>query len=413
MSDTLIKVENVSKKFCRSLKQSLWYGMQDLGSELVGRPHGGHGQLRPDEFWAVKDVSFEVKRGECLGLIGRNGAGKTTLLKMLNGLIKPDAGRIEIRGRVGALIALGAGFNPVLTGRENIYVNASVLGLKKSEVDARIDKIVDFAELEEFIDSPVQSYSSGMVVRLGFAVAVNTEPEILLLDEVLAVGDVSFQAKCFNTLADLRAQGVAFILVSHNMHQIARYSGSVLCLKQGKASHFLNKNDGIKDYLGQQVRNDEVSEEETDWSKVYGSGKVALTGARFLNGKGEEVSTINSGEVVNLAIDFERRADEVTDFALDVVIRDHEGVVYQGVNQWRELAIGELPLRGTFHVNFGGLPLNSDHADFFLTLIDQKSIEVMDWKRHIRLAINRDKHQLGRLRLTTSWRIASTQEWHE
>ena len=152
----LIKVEGVSKKFCLSLKKSLWYGLKDMGNELVGRRHGGDGGLRPKEFWAVKDVGFELKRGDCLGLIGRNGAGKTTLLKMLNGLIKPDAGRIEMRGRVGALIALGAGFNPVLTGRENIYTNASVLGLSKKEIDAKIDEIIDFAEIGDFMDTPVQ-----------------------------------------------------------------------------------------------------------------------------------------------------------------------------------------------------------------------------------------------------------------
>ena len=145
MNDTLIKVDGVSKKFCRSLKKSLWYGLQDLGNELRGRRHGGNGQLRADEFWAVRDVSFELSRGECLGLIGHNGAGKTTLLRMLNGLIKPDQGRIEIRGKVGALIALGAGFNPILTGRENIYLNASVLGLSKRHVYAKLDEIIDFS----------------------------------------------------------------------------------------------------------------------------------------------------------------------------------------------------------------------------------------------------------------------------
>ena len=160
-NEVLIKVDGVSKKFCRSLKKSLWYGLKDIASEAAGR-RSGDDRLRPEEFLAVNDVSFEVKRGECLGLIGRNGAGKTTLLKMLNGLIKPDKGRIEMRGRVGALIALGAGFNPILTGRENIYVNGSVLGLTKREIDHKIDKIIDFSEIRDFIDVPVQSYSSGM-----------------------------------------------------------------------------------------------------------------------------------------------------------------------------------------------------------------------------------------------------------
>ena len=234
MSDTLIKVDGVSKKFSRSLKKSLWYGLQDLGNELRGRRHGGNGRLRPEEFWAVEDVSFELKRGECLGLIGRNGAGKTTLLRMLNGLVKPDQGRIAMRGRVGALIALGAGFNPILTGRENIYVNASVLGLSKREIDQKFEEIVDFAEIGEFIDAPVQNYSSGMRVRLGFSVATALRPDILLLDEVLAVGDAAFRTKCFNRIQDIMNQ-CAVIFVSHNMPHITRICDQILLLDHGKS----------------------------------------------------------------------------------------------------------------------------------------------------------------------------------
>jgi len=233
MSDVLISAEGVSKKFCRSLKRSLWYGLQDLAKELTGREHGGDGRLRRDEFWAINDVSFELKRGECLGLIGRNGAGKTTLLRMLNGLIKPDKGRIEIRGRVGALIALGAGFNPILSGRENIYVNASVLGLSKREIDDRIEEIIDFAEIGEFIDAPVQNYSSGMQVRLGFAVATALKPDVLFLDEVLAVGDASFRAKCYNKIGQL-LQSTAVVFVSHSMQQVAHICSTTLLLEMGR-----------------------------------------------------------------------------------------------------------------------------------------------------------------------------------
>lgn len=232
MSETLIKVENVSKKFCRSLKKSLWYGMKDLGSELIGRLHGGKEGLRPDEFWAVDNVSFELKRGECLGLIGKNGAGKTTLLRMLNGLIKPDKGRIEMRGRVGALIALGAGFNPILTGRENIYVNASVLGLKKKEIDAKFDEIVEFAELGESIDAPVQSYSSGMQVRLGFAVTTALNPDILIIDEILAVGDMGFRAKCYDAIGRLSRKAV-IIFISHSMPIVSRLCNRAILMNNG------------------------------------------------------------------------------------------------------------------------------------------------------------------------------------
>jgi lipopolysaccharide transport system ATP-binding protein len=245
-SEPLITVADVSKKFCRSLRRSMWYGMVDMAKELTGR-NTSHDRLRTEEFWALSAVSFELRRGECLGLIGRNGAGKTTLLRMLNGLIKLDSGRIEMRGRVGALIALGAGFNPVLTGRENIYVNGSVLGLSTREIDAKLDEIIDFAGIPEFIDSPVQSYSSGMQVRLGFAVATALEPDVLLVDEVLAVGDFEFRTRCYDRLERMRDR-VAIILVSHNRPDIARMCSSVLLLEGGRPTYAGPVADGFVAY---------------------------------------------------------------------------------------------------------------------------------------------------------------------
>ena len=245
-NDILIQVESVSKKFCRRLKRSLWYGVQDIGAELLGRSKKS--ELRRDEFWAVEDVSFELRRGECLGLIGHNGAGKSTLLKMLNGLIKPDKGRITMKGRVGALIELGTGFNPILTGRENIYNNGAVLGFTKKEIDEKFDAIVEFAEIGDFLDTPVQNYSSGMKVRLGFAVASQMEPDILLIDEVLAVGDISFVLKCFARM-DTLLQNTSIILVSHNIPQIARMCTDLVLMKNGQV--FYNGSDvaeGINRY---------------------------------------------------------------------------------------------------------------------------------------------------------------------
>lgn len=268
MSDTLVKVENVSKKFCRSLKKSLWYGMQDLGNELLGRRHGGDGKLRPDEFWAVKDAGFELKRGECLGLIGRNGAGKTTLLRMLNGLIKPDQGRIEMRGRVGALIALGAGFNPILTGRENIYVNAAVLGLSKKEIDAMFEEIVEFAELGEFIDAPVQSYSSGMTVRLGFAVATTLNPDILILDEILAVGDTAFRHRCYHRINKIISQS-AVILVSHSMDYVAQISNKVAMMRRGEIKLFDNPIEGISAYNQDNAKSGNIQDDDDKIEAVH------------------------------------------------------------------------------------------------------------------------------------------------
>ncbi len=245
MSETLLTVKGLKKRYCRDLKRSLAYGVEDIARDCLGaKPRQ---DLRKGEFWANDNISFELKRGECLGLIGGNGAGKSTLLKQIAGLIKPDAGEIEIKGRVGALIELGAGFNPLLTGRENIHINAAVLGMGKREVDHKLDEILAFADIGEFIDSPVQSYSSGMKVRLGFAIAAHLEPDILLIDEVLAVGDAAFRAKCYAKLDQLR-QKSAFILVSHDVNGIGNIATKGLVLQKGMQAHLGNLEQAIGIY---------------------------------------------------------------------------------------------------------------------------------------------------------------------
>ena len=211
----LVRVDNVSKKFCRDLRRSLLYGYQDIAREFLLRSRSGS-QLRKDEFWALKDVSLTLNPGETLGLVGHNGAGKSTLLKLLFGALLPDEGRIRCWGQVGALIALGTGMNPILTGRENIYVAASFLGLSRADVNARIGDILDFAEIGDFIDAPVRTYSSGMKVRLGFSIAIHMDPDILLVDEVLSVGDSSFRQRCADWFTDYRQRGGGIIFVSHN-----------------------------------------------------------------------------------------------------------------------------------------------------------------------------------------------------
>ncbi len=230
----VISVKGVSKKFCKNLKKSLLYGVSDIALRSIGskRKKG----LRKDEFWAVKDVSFELRKGDCLGLIGHNGAGKSTLLKMLNGIITPDEGEITIFGRTAALIELGAGFNPILTGRENIFNNGAVLGFSKDELDAKLEEIIEFSEIEEFIDTPVQNYSSGMKVRLGFAVASHLEPDLLLIDEVLAVGDVGFRIKCYNKISNL-LDSAAIILVSHAMPQLSKIGTRMLLMDKGMVKY--------------------------------------------------------------------------------------------------------------------------------------------------------------------------------
>ena len=228
-----IKVDHVSKKYCKSLKRSMLYGVKDIARNTLGlSSHSDN--LRKSEFWAVNDVSFELKKGEILGIIGPNGAGKTTLLKMLNGIFWPDKGKITVKGKVSALIEVGAGFHPLLTGRENVYIKAAILGMTKEEVDEKFDDIVAFANIGDFIDAPVKFYSSGMFVRLGFAVAVHCEPDILLVDEVLAVGDTVFKQKAKRKMIDLLHSGISVIFVSHNIGTVESLTSRCIYLNNGK-----------------------------------------------------------------------------------------------------------------------------------------------------------------------------------
>ncbi len=218
-NNVIISANDISKKFCRDLKRSLAYGFSDIFWALL-RKRKNSNRLRTREFWALQNISFQLKKGDAMGLIGPNGSGKTTLLRIVAGLIKPDTGSLTIRGRIAPLLAAGVGFIPILTGRENIFVNMAMLGMSKKEIVRRFDDVVDFAEIPEAIDSPVQYYSSGMRARLGFACAIFSNPDILLIDEVLAVGDMKFKSKCYRTLSNLKDNGTSFLMVSHNPHAI-------------------------------------------------------------------------------------------------------------------------------------------------------------------------------------------------
>ena len=226
MSDTVIRVENLSKKYILGKqKQERYTALRDVlvdEAKSFGRqvlnPFGKKPPLPAiEEFWALKDVSFEIRQGDRIGIIGRNGAGKSTLLKILSRITEPTTGRVSIKGRVSSLLEVGTGFHPELTGRENIYLNGSILGMGKVEIKKKFDEIVAFAEIEKFLDTPVKRYSSGMYVRLAFAVAAHLEPEILIVDEVLAVGDAQFQKKCLGKMEEVGREGRTVLFVSHNM----------------------------------------------------------------------------------------------------------------------------------------------------------------------------------------------------
>ena len=238
MEPVVVSVEGVSKRYRIG---GLPAGYDSFREQLaravaarVRRLRKGGGDDDDRTLWALKDVSFEVRRGEILGIVGHNGAGKSTLLKILSRITRPSAGQVEIYGRVGSLLEVGTGFHPDLTGRENVYLNGAVLGMRKVEIDAKFDEIVAFSELERFIETPVKFYSSGMYVRLAFAVAAHLEPEILIMDEVLAVGDMAFQQKCLDKMNEIRRQGRTIFFVSHNLPAITRLCRRAVLLEQGR-----------------------------------------------------------------------------------------------------------------------------------------------------------------------------------
>lgn len=261
----LLSLENVSKRFCRDLKRSLFYGVQDIGRELIGQSQSSE-TLRKDEFWALRDINFELRAGDVVGMVGVNGCGKTTLMRVVAGLIKPTTGRITVRGRLAPLLALGAGFNPVLTGRENVYANMSILGLTYEEISERFDEVVDFAEIGYAIDAPVQTYSSGMVARLGFACAINTQPDILLLDEVLAVGDINFRRKCLERIFDMRSKGMSLLIVHHSPGMLMAVAQTGLYLRRGQVIQNGPIGEVIKSYEADLLEEapSEASQSETE-----------------------------------------------------------------------------------------------------------------------------------------------------
>jgi lipopolysaccharide transport system ATP-binding protein len=255
MSDVVIRINGLGKKYrIRHQRRERYVALRDVITERVGsllRPKAGRGRPTMEDFWALKDVSFEVKRGEVTGVIGRNGAGKSTLLKVISRITEPSEGRIELTGRVASMLEVGTGFHPELTGRENIFLNGAILGMRHAEIKRRFDEIVAFSEVENFLDTPVKRYSSGMYVRLAFAVAAHLHTEILIVDEVLAVGDAEFQRKCLGRMSEVAQGGRTVLFVSHNMGAIRRLTQRCILLDHGQVKLDAPPQEAIEHYLKQ------------------------------------------------------------------------------------------------------------------------------------------------------------------
>jgi lipopolysaccharide transport system ATP-binding protein len=314
MSDIAIKVENISKKYYIGSKKVRYKTLRETLSDAFMSPfrrassllHGhATGAAELDEMiWALKDVSFEIKRGEVVGIIGRNGAGKSTLLKILSRITEPTTGFAEIHGRVGSLLEVGTGFHNELTGQENIYLNGAILGMKRAEIDRKFDEIVSFAEVERFIDTPVKHYSSGMYLRLAFAVAAHLEPEILLIDEVLAVGDARFQKKCLNKMQDVGQQGRAVLFVSHNMPAVTRLCPRTILLDEGKLIEDGPSPEIVGAYLNSGAGT-AAAREWPDLETAPGDDVVRLRAVRVRSENGEIADTVDIRRPVGIEMEYE------------------------------------------------------------------------------------------------------------
>lgn len=356
MSDTVIRVEGVSKKYCRSIKKSIVYGLADIGRNMLGLG-SQPGRLRNDEFWAVDGVSFEVERGQTLGLIGANGSGKTTLLKMLNGIFWPDRGKITVRGRVGALIAVGAGFHPLLTGRENIYVNGAVLGIGRKAMNKQFDAIVEFSGIKDSLDMPVKYYSSGMFVRLGFAVAIHCEPEILLIDEVLAVGDISFRARCMRKLQELSARGVTKIFVTHDLNAVLNICDAAVNLSHGKIRFVGPPHEVISQYKVEALKDSDDSFMESHRIR-FGTREVVIRKVEFVGSDGLPRQIFKRGEFFEARIHFEPKT-KVSRPNFSLGFYTAEGVQISKPNtRDHQLVLESVEKEGVACYSIQSLPLN-------------------------------------------------------
>ena len=404
--DIAIRVEQASKKYCKLLKRSMLYGIKDIGRNILGM--SSHSEnLRKGEFWALDDVSFEVRKGETLGIIGPNGSGKTTLLKMLNGIFWPDKGKITVKGKVGALIEIGAGFHPMLTGRENVYINAAILGMTKKEVDEKFDSIAEFADIGDFLDAPVKYYSSGMFVRLGFAVAVHCNPDVLLVDEVLAVGDINFRVKCYQKIREIRDSGKLIVFVSHDMLSIAALCERVVLLLKGKLEFDGETEEAIQLYEKNVFEKETIGAGSSFSEK--GTREMEIVSVSLWNGKGEKRTVFKMGEKMKIRLEFIAHR-EVNSPVFVFEIFKYDGTRCFGADMKMDnIKMGMVKKGGIIEIEYDALNLQRGKYNLLIGIYDNKGLVPYDVhkKEAHYFFIESPKRYHGTLFIPHQWRVIS------
>ncbi len=332
---TLMQVKSVSKKFTRDLRRSMIYGVADMARNMIGLRRRAPA-LRESEFWALQDVSLELRPGDFTAVIGLNGSGKTTLLRVMAGVFPPDSGEITVRGRVGALIALGVGFHPHMTGRENVYLNGSILGMSREEIDENFPRIAEFANLEDFMDAPAATYSSGMLVRLGFAVAMSSDPAILLMDEVMAVSDILFRNRAYRRLKEVTDNGGAIVYVTHDVNQIRTACNRLVWIHQGRVAYDGDVRTGCLLYeeMTRDLRRKNLDQELQKSARVRSlriaerpapDGHAAILRTRAVAADGEPLRKLGADESFSICCEIDAGAENIDDLLLIAYVRDDMG----------------------------------------------------------------------------------------
>jgi len=331
-----IRVRNLGKKYTLGGSQEQYLTLRDAIVNSVKAPFKRFNRASPDQgFWALNNVSFDVEQGEVVGIIGRNGAGKSTLLKILSRITAPTEGTVELHGRVGSLLEVGTGFHPEMTGRENIFLNGSILGMKKVEIEQKFDEIVKFAEIEKFLDTPVKRYSSGMYVRLAFAVAAHLEPEILVVDEVLAVGDAAFQKKCLGKMGEVAKEGRTVLFVSHNMSAISSLCNRTILLDTGTVIQDGNASKVIQEYLSSNI----TFNGEKVWQNPNerpGNENIRLYSLRLISEKGNAQHNFDIGEDIKIEVKYNVLTNGIHPI-VSIVVKSQSGeIVFASLNMQSE-----------------------------------------------------------------------------
>jgi len=378
-----VKAENISKLYQLGAEGGFERTLRDVVSNSarrlnpLSRSDRNVAAKARSQFWALENVSFEIQPGEIIGVIGRNGAGKSTLLKILSRITEPTAGRAELYGRIGSLLEVGTGFHPELSGRENIFLNGSILGMSHREIARKFDEIVAFAEIEQFIDTPVKKYSSGMYVRLAFAVAAHLEPEILLVDEVLAVGDAAFQKKCLGKMGEVSKDGRTILFVSHNTAALLGLCNRGLLLEHGKLTADGEIESVVHSYLKSLRAN--TSNDLSDFPNREGKGRVRVTGIAFEDELGNQIENGISGQPLVVKLSYQSSAPTpLPNCRVSIAFYDNLGQTL--FNCSSELVIRDpvtLPSKGTLRCLIPQLPLSQNH--YLLSLFLEVNREVEDW----------------------------------